>query len=207
MSSPTHLVFVDFENVPSIDLRPVEGKPVKVTLLIGKQQKKLDLALVQQIHRLAAQVDLVEVGASGRNALDLTLACYLGRAVQATAGAQFHIVSKDKDFDPLIAHLKAAGLKVARHPSIASVPFAGTTAGKGAPAKNTPEARLERFIAGLQDPNRKDRPARRRTLIKHIKSQLGKETSDEAAEAIVARLCAENILEVAAGEKVEYPPF
>jgi hypothetical protein len=63
-------VFVDFENVHEVDLGLVEGKPVQVTLLIGKNQKKIDLALVQQIRRLAAQVALVEVGASGRNALD-----------------------------------------------------------------------------------------------------------------------------------------
>jgi len=74
-------VFVDFENVPEVDLGLVEGKPVHVTILIGKNQKKIDLPLVQQIRRLAAQVELVEVGASGRNALDLTLAYYLGQAV------------------------------------------------------------------------------------------------------------------------------
>eukprot|EP01031_Cornospumella_fuschlensis_P013228 gene13228-biopygen11165 len=69
-----HLVFVDFENVPALDLSAIEGKSARVTLLIGKNQKKLDLDLVRQIHRLAPQVDLVEVGASGHNALDLTLA-------------------------------------------------------------------------------------------------------------------------------------
>ncbi|MES1168419.1 MAG: hypothetical protein ABUL61_04545, partial [Oleiharenicola lentus] len=66
----TYFVFVDFENVPTADLGLVEGKPVHVTFLIGKKQTWLDLTLVKQIHRLATQVELVEVGASGHNALD-----------------------------------------------------------------------------------------------------------------------------------------
>ena len=109
-----HFVFVDFENVPDVDLGLVEGKPVHVTLLIGKNQKKLDLTLVRQIHRLASQVELVEVGATGRNALDLTLAFYLGQSVHQRSSAQFHIVSKDQDFDPMIGHLVGRTVKVAR---------------------------------------------------------------------------------------------
>src|ERR1017187_7174364 len=61
----THFVFVDFENVPNIELGRVAGKPVHVSLLLGKNQRNLDVGLVQSIHRLAAQVQLVEVGASG----------------------------------------------------------------------------------------------------------------------------------------------
>jgi hypothetical protein len=206
MTAPTHLVFVDFENVPTVDLGAIAGRPVKVTLLIGKQQKKLDLALVQQIHRLAAQVELIEVGGSGRNALDLTLACYLGKSVEASPNVQFHIVSKDKDFDPLIAHLKASGVKVSRHATLGSVPMAGTPAKPPATsAKSAPEARLARFIEALKNPNRTDRPARRRTLVKHLKSQLGGTTSDEQAEAIITNLCAEGMLKITAGDKVEYP--
>ena len=112
--SHAHFVLVDFENVSEVDLGLVEDRPVHVTLLIGKNQKKLDLALVRQIHRLAARVELVEVGASGHNALDLTLACYLGQAVQQWPTAQFHIVSKDQDFEPTIGHLVARGVEVAR---------------------------------------------------------------------------------------------
>ena len=98
----THYVFVDFENVPEVNLGLIEGKPVQVTLLIGKNQKKLDLALVQQIRRLASQVELIEVGASGHNALDLPLAYYLGQAVQRCPDAHFHIVSKDKDLRQIL---------------------------------------------------------------------------------------------------------
>ncbi|MBI2498594.1 MAG: hypothetical protein HYV75_11965 [Opitutae bacterium] len=69
----THFVFVDFENVPSIDLALVAGKPVHVTLLIGKNQTKRETSLSVQLHAHAGQVAPIEVGASGRNALDMVL--------------------------------------------------------------------------------------------------------------------------------------
>src|SRR4051812_27262518 len=79
---PMNHVFVDFENVPSVDLSLIRGRPVDVTLLIGEKQRRLDLDLVRQIHEHATQVSLVEVGASGRNALDLVLAWHLGHAAE-----------------------------------------------------------------------------------------------------------------------------
>ena len=118
-----YFVFVDFENVPDVDLGLVTGKPAHVMLLLGKHQKKLDVALVQQIRRFADQVELVEVGASGHNALDLTLAYYLGRAAQRDPEAHFCIISKDNDFDPMISHLRSQQIEIARYASFAALPF------------------------------------------------------------------------------------
>lgn len=137
----TYFVFVDFENVPKVDLALIEGKPVHVTLLIGKNQTWLDLALVQQIRRLPSQVELLEVGASGRNALDLTLAHYLGRAVERIPEATYGIVSKDKDFDPMIAHLVSRGIQVVRKDSLAGLLFLAPNKPAG-PARSKPPLRV-----------------------------------------------------------------
>src|SRR6185312_8463939 len=135
--SAANFVFVDFENVPSVDLGLVEGKAVQVTLMIGKNQTKIDFALVAQIQRMADQVELVKLDASGRNALDLTLANYLGRAIERRPDAQFCIVSKDKDFEPMIAHLVAKGVKVVRCDSFGALPFL-SKARKSSGGKSTP---------------------------------------------------------------------
>jgi hypothetical protein len=119
----THFVFVDFENVPKVDLRLIEGRPVHVTLLIGKNQGKVDFELVNQIHRLSSQVQLVKLDASGHNALDLTVAFYLGRAVERTPAAQFCIVSRDKDFEPMLAHASGEAIQVVRCDSFETLPF------------------------------------------------------------------------------------
>lgn len=186
----THFVFVDFENVPEIDLGLVEGKPVHVTILIGKNQKKIDLPLVQQIRRLATQVELVEVGASGRNALDLTLAYYLGQAVLNLPNAQFCIVSKDKDFEPMIAHISVKGIKIVRCDSFATLPFLPKP-GRSRPAKETSPVnpgdpveaetvvkagtrkdRFEKLVIRLRT-NSPSRPKKKSSLLARINTDFG----------------------------------
>jgi hypothetical protein len=207
--SPTaaaHFVFVDFENVPDIDLGLIAGHPVKVTLLIGKNQKKLELPLVQQIHRLAGQVKLVEVGATGRNALDLTLTYYLGRTVHQSPAATYHIVSGDKDFDPLIAHLKAGGTLVVRSGSFAALPFLAPPKKTPSVAKPAPGDRPARLTARLKNPTSTNRPTTRRTLLSHIKSSLGPDLSEAQAEAFIQHLCTAKVLTLDARNKVHYIP-
>lgn len=117
----THFIFVDFENVQDVDLTLAKDKAVHVTLLIGAKQTKVPTKLATQLHTFAAQVAPIEVGGSGRNALDLTLAMYLGREIERHPQVNFVIVSRDQDFDPMITHLKAAGARVERVPSFAAV--------------------------------------------------------------------------------------
>jgi hypothetical protein len=183
-------VFVDFENVPSVDLGLVARKPAHVTLLIGKNQAKIDFALVEQIRDQAEQVELVKLDASGRNALDLTLAHYLGRAVERMPDAQFCIVSKDKDFDPMIAHLTTKGIKVVRCDSFNALPFLtkpkksvavktavqakaiGVTKSGAASESNASDERFEKLITRLKN-NSGPRPKKKTALLAHINTAYG----------------------------------
>lgn len=210
-----HFVFVDFENVPTVDLGLVAGKPVHVTLLIGKKQTWLDLPLVQQIHRLAAQVDLVEVGASGRNALDLTLAYYLGQAVQSSPRAEYFIVSKDKDFEAMIGHLQNKGTKVTRHDSFAVLPFLAkpkvvpppkkAVAPKAAdPAKVVvPEDRLEKLIKRLKD-NSAPRPKRKASLLARIRTDFGNKLDEAELSQKLDEIVRRGVLVIEDKDKVRY---
>jgi len=204
----THFVFVDFENVPSVDLGLVAGKAVHVTLLIGKKQTKLELSLVQQIHRLAERVELVEVGASGHNALDMTLAYYLGQAVQRDPRAQFSIVSRDKDFEPMIGHLSSLGIRVARSDTFAaafqSAPKKPAAAAKpAAPAKKPPEDRLAKLIVSFKG-RPQHCPKKRTTLLHHIATFYGNKLSDSGIEEIVAKLIARGVISIGDKGKVTY---
>jgi hypothetical protein len=131
MTDFTHFVFVDFENVQDVDLTLAKDKPVHVTLLIGAKQTKMPMKLATQLHAFATQVRPLEVGGSGRNALDLTLAMHLGREIERHPHASFVIVSHDQDFDPMVAHLKNTGTLIARVSTFAAVPAL-------APAKKIP---------------------------------------------------------------------
>ena len=112
---PVNHVFVDFENVHSVDLAVIGSKTVHLTLLLGPRQTKLDVVLVEKLLQHAPTVQLVRLGSAGRNALDFTLAYYIGRAVAADPTGIFHIVSKDAGYDPLIEHLRSKHIRARRH--------------------------------------------------------------------------------------------
>lgn len=210
MPVATNHVFVDFENVPGIDLAPIDGHPVRVTLLIGKRQQKLPLGLVRHIHRLAGSVELVEVGASGRNALDLTLACYLGRAVEMEPKAAYMIVSRDRDFDPMIAHLKENGVIVSRHESIAELPFlkgskrAGATIPRAKQTEPAPD-RLTRLATQLRGKST-SRPRTRARMLGRISAEFGGKLSDDEKKKKLDELVGMGVFTVEPSGRIVYKP-
>ena len=214
--SHEHHVFVDFENVPSVDLAPIADLPVAVTVLIGGTQNKLDTDFVEQIHAHAAKIRLVRLAASGRNALDLTLAYYLGRAVLERAASELHVVSKDKDFDPLIAHLRSKNVKISRSDSFASLPFLSACPQmppakerrlpqkKSAAATPASDERVARVFARLSNPQNANRPSSERALRAHLKTALGKESSEQKVEAVLCELIAKRIVSIDERGSVAY---
>ena len=215
-SSLAHFIFVDFENVPDVDLGLIHGRAAHVTLLIGKNQTRLDLALVHQIQRLASFVKLVEVGATGHNALDLTLAYYLGQTVQPGSSAHFHIVSNDRDFDPMIAHLVARGIKVTRCAAFHLLSFLPRSKAIVSPTKPAQpkapvvalakplEDKSAKLIARLKNPGNANRPATEKALRAHIKTGLGKNSTPAGIEEVLRRLRDSHTLTFATDGKVAY---
>jgi hypothetical protein len=219
----THFVFVDFENVQAVDLDLIEGKPVQVILLVGKNQGKIAYELVEQIHRRATQVRLEKLTGAGHNALDLTLAYYLGRAIERAPEAHFAIVSKDKDFEPMIAHVVAQGIQVKRHDSFATLPFLpqpkpakprpakAPRSGKGNPVPAAPvlpkdppaDDRFERLITRLRN-NQAPRPKKRASLLARIKTDFGNKLTDLEAEEKLGQLIDLNVVEIDQAGKVMY---
>lgn len=178
---PVNYVFVDYENVPGIDLTMIGEKTVYLTLLLGVRQTKLGTELVEKLMAHAASVQLVRLESAGKNALDFTLAYYLGRAVQADPNAYFHVISKDTGFDPLIEHLKSRHIRAIRHPDGKTLTFSAppkplATASK--PTANEPEDRLPEVVSHLRT-HPENRPKARKTLMSHLKNHLGKPIPSE----------------------------
>jgi hypothetical protein len=124
---PVNHVFVDFENVHEIDLAIIGSKAVHFTLLLGSRQTKLAVSLVEKLLEHAASVQLVRLTSAGKNALDFTLAYYVGRAVAADPTGHLHIVSRDAGYDPLIEHLRSKHIRAHRHDSFATLTFVTPT--------------------------------------------------------------------------------
>ena len=142
----------------------------------------------------------------------------------------FHVVSKDRGFEAMIAHMKSRGLEAARHPSFASVPALecaslpaaetktpapkpkSTAAPKPKPKppaplnspQRTPKARAEevrRWLAKFPE----NRPKRKLALEKLIKSNIASDLTDIELKTVLDRLIARRIITISDTGAVAYP--
>lgn len=178
----TNHIFIDFENVQEIDLDRIANKPARVTLVVGERQKHLPVDLVSKLLKYHAQVELVQTGRGGKNALDLVLAQRIGEAKKSDPQGYFHIVSKDKDFDALIGHLKDNGALAARRSAFSEIPVLMNAAERVG-------LLVSRFKA-----NHNNRPKKRSTLESHIQAAFAKSLSSADVEAIIKELIRQGII-------------
>lgn len=201
-------IFVDFENVHTVDLAVIGSRTVHFTLLLGARQTKLDAVLVEKLLEHAATVQLVRLTSSGKNALDFTLAYYLGRAVAADPTGYFHVISKDTGYDPLIEHLRSKHIRIRRHNDFTALTFSGPTkptaiAPPTAPAVPKPKSPSKtkaqsqtssvvedyekRVLEHLRNPATK--PPRNQTkLVSSVIAHLGHKITEEEALKIIENL-------------------
>lgn len=191
-------VFVDFENVHKLDLSVI-GKSASFTLLVGARQTRLDAALVEKLMEHAATVQLVRLTSSGNNALDLTVAYYVGRAVMTDPTGCFHIMSKDTGFDPLIEHLRSRNIQARRHDDF-------TTLTPLAPAK-APSAPPEDLFARVVEHLGKhvnNRPKRKKTLVSHLLALSGKAATEPDVLSLIEKLRQAGRLSIGDKDAVTY---
>ncbi len=187
---PVNHVFVDFENVKSVDVAVVGGKNLTFHLFLGPHQKKLDVEVVEALLDNAQAVRLLRSPKAGKNALDFVLAYHLGQAVLGDPKGYFHIVSKDTGFDALVDLLKSKQVKVKRHADWSSLNFNGLPKAevetKILVAKAL-SADAEKLLADLKK-TVSTRPKRRKGLLGRASTVLGKGSSESKCEALVEEL-------------------
>ncbi len=176
-------VFVDFENVQTVDLALIGSKGVSIKLLLGANQTKLNLDLVEQLLKHTASVELIRLTFSGKNALDFALAYYLGREVLADPTAYFHIVSKDTGFDPLIKHLRTRHVHIRRHDDFSTLTFSAPP--KPAPL---PVDDLSKRVVEHLSKNKASRPKRKKTLASHLLAFAGKTSTEGEIATLIEKL-------------------
>jgi uncharacterized protein YajQ (UPF0234 family) len=185
---PVNHVFVDFENVKSIDASVIGGKHLRLHVFLGPQNKKLDVEVVEKLLENAQAVQLIRIATVGRNALDFVLAYHLGQAVLADPKGYFHIVSKDAGFDALVDLLKSRHVKVKRHVDWSTMHFQSTqkpaaaVVVPAAAAKPALSEAAQKLLENLRK-NLKGRPKKEKTLIAHAMNYTGKDKPDAAAGA------------------------
>lgn len=206
----TNYILIDFENVQSGTAGALDEGAFKIKVFIGAKQTRILLSMASALQALGKAVEYIQVEGSGKNALDFFIAYYIGRLSVEDPGSAFHIVSDDKGFEPLIAHLKKLKISCQRWSAITDITRAPVprTAAKPAPkvvAKVVPKvlSREDMFIDNLKK-QVNARPATLKTLRSSIKARFRADAiTDQEVDSIVDELQKRGTVSVDAG-KVTY---
>jgi hypothetical protein len=201
-----HHVFVDGENVHQIDPTVIGDKPVNFILLLGAKQTKLDAVMLENLMAKAASVQLIRLASTGKNALDLTLSYYLGRAVLADPTGYFHVVSRDKGFEPLIKHLRSRHVDARQHDNFSTLTFGAASKAQvsSTPPSPPPTSQLAEKAQEHLRTAEKNRPKNLKRLQNFLRAHFTSAPKEEIT-ALIAQLEKNGVLQIVDKERVTYP--
>lgn len=192
----TNFVLIDSENVKPEYIEKLKEEHFRVVVFVGPNLKRL-VPILNAIQPLGSKASYIQICSQGPNALDFYIAYYIGKLAAAHPDAQFHIISKDKGFDPLIQHLKVQKVSCWRSASVLEIPLLKSTT-KVPPKVRAAEFYRKRIASGAA------RPATvvslRSTILSHFQKTLSEK---EVAEVLEALTKAGQV--VVNGKKVAYP--
>ena len=119
----TNYVLIDFENVQPKNLELLTTHPFKVFVFVGASQTKVPFDLADSMQLLGNDAKYIKISGNGQNALDFHIAYYVGELAAKDSDAHFHIISRDKGFDQLIAHLKSRKINIQREKDLVEIPL------------------------------------------------------------------------------------
>jgi len=189
----TNFVLIDSENVKPKNIETLKHEHFRVVLFVGANIKRLDFAIVNAVQSLGSNGSYVQISGHGPNALDFHIAYYIGKLAAVHPEAHFHIISKDKGFDPLIKHLNDQNVSCSRSASISEIQL----------VKSTDTRQLAAQFYKKRIASSKARPATvaslQRTIISHFKELSG----EDVAKVLEALTTTGHV--VVNGKKVVYP--
>lgn len=196
MSQRTNYVLIDFESVQPASLAALDREHFKLILFVGANQSKLRFEIVEALQRAGSRAEYVKIAGNGPNALDFHIAFYIGQLAAADPKAYFHIVSKDKGFDPLIQYLRSKKILAGRVTAIADIPLVKVS------APMSRQQRLTLVVERLQQ-LKTAKPRTAKTLASTIASLFQKSLSEAEVEALIQALHKQGWIAID-GTKVSY---
>jgi hypothetical protein len=207
---------IDFESVQPKSLSLLTAEQFRVYVFIGPKNAKLPRDVVLSVHAFRGRAEYVELETAGPNALDFHLAYYLGKLVSTDPSGFFHIISKDKGFDPLVLHLKGKDVLSARSESIEEMPcfkqfavkgddenaLSGQKKPGGAVGSLTVDDLIKIVIDDLIK-RKAAKPRSQKTLKSTIHARCGRHVSAATIDAVYAALVTRGYVKVD-GEKLIY---
>ena len=198
----TNHVLIDYENVQPKNLAALKdvskGRAFKVYVFVGANQSRIPRELVFEMQSLGRDAQYVEITGSGKNAADFHIAFYLGSLSESDSGDEFHVVSKDTGFDPLIRHLQAKNIKAARRRDLFEIPWLKTSESESLGEK------IDQVTRNF-DLRGHSRPRKVKTLKASIRSLFGGNVTDDELESMVQGLRERKYIAIE-GEAIKYKP-
>ncbi len=193
----TNYILIDYENVSSPTVLDVLSQGhYKVVVFVGATQPKVTYEVASTLQKLGERATYIKINASGSNALDFHIAYYIGRLAVNEPDAYFHIISKDKGFDPLVAHLKEHKIFAARSSDIPEISLV-----KVATATTTTD-KVAIILTKLKHQNT-SRPRTVRTLSSTINALFQKKLASDQLASLIEELVSQKIILVT-DNKVSY---
>ena len=188
-------ILIDYENVKAVDLGPIIDKPYHLMVFVGASQHKISTDFAMQVQHLKA-AEYVRISGNGHNALDFHIAYMIGRLAEREPDASFHVVSKDRGFDPLITYLKANSIKASRVGDLFEIRALRLPKAVG------DDGIIDDVVKNLAGRG-SSKPRKLRTLASTIGSLFKDGLSDDEVQSVIARLQAKGHI-VVNQEKVSY---
>ncbi|MEI8248207.1 MAG: PIN domain-containing protein [Lentisphaerota bacterium] len=190
-----NVILIDFESVQPAQLAALDHEHFKVIVFVGANQARIPFETVDALQRMGSRAEYIKIAGSGPNALDFHIAFYIGQLAAADPSAYFHIISKDKGFDPLIQHLKAKKILAARSTCVSEMPLIK--------AVNTSQQERLQFVMDKLRQPKATKPRTVKTLSSAISSLFQKQLAEEEIAALIAGLISVGFITVTEN-KVKY---
>ncbi len=167
--------------------------------------------MVSELQKFGTKVKYVPCGGGGHNALDFHIAYYIGHLSIEYPGVNFHIITKDAGFDPLVNHLKSKHIICTRWPSLSDISAPKSTT-PAAPIAAAPKPSAEKVAPGgglvkkmIENLAKRGhaKPRSIKTLHSTIQTMARAPLSEAAANDVVGELERQKVLTVVDG-KVTY---
>jgi hypothetical protein len=188
-----NVVLIDFENVQPDSIEALNQEHFQVLLFCGANQTRVPFEIAATLQKLGARAQYVKIAGTGPNSLDFHIAYYIGKLAVEEPDAFFHIVSRDRGFDPLIQHLKSQKIFSARSESIAEIPIVKNGAHKSA------TARAEAFIAKLKEP-KVTKPRTEKSMSSAIRAHFKPDVEDTEVAKILNAMIASGFISIESGK-------
>lgn len=185
----TNYVLIDYENVQPDALTALCAEHFKIFVFIGSNQTKISFEAAEALQRMGNKAEYIKISGNGPNALDFHIAFYIGQIAAVDPTAYFHIISKDKGFDPLIQHLKTKKILAARSRDVSDIPLVKTASVK------LPSEKLAVIVSNLQHRGA-SKPRTVKTLSSTIHALFLKQLTEHELTELLKELQAKKFIKI-----------